>query len=230
MADGDQSGDICTVKIGMRPAHSNTTDTVLRTLQCLKKQIGEDVSLVSIRTDDGPHRASLTFHLKSASGAKWEEEMVRKVVTKALADTLVPQSAKRCVPHAVMNRQWMYIDRRFDEFTSGLENFIAVAEANKHGGFMYCPCVDCKNIVNYAHSSVIHSHLLRAGFMPSYYCWTKHGERGVMMEDNEEEEEDDDGYPNFPEYDDTAEGNEDNEVEDQEAPDEPADDDLGRAI
>ncbi|KAK1670451.1 hypothetical protein QYE76_058610 [Lolium multiflorum] len=114
-----------------------------------------------------------------------------------------------------MNRQWMYIDRRFDEFTSGLENFIAVAEANKHGGFMYCPCVDCKNIVNYAHSSLIHSHLLRAGFMPSYYCWTKHGERGVMMEDNEEEEEDDDGYPNFPEYGDTAEGNEDNEVEDQ---------------
>ncbi|KAK1646192.1 hypothetical protein QYE76_063997 [Lolium multiflorum] len=130
---------------------------------------------------------------------------------------------------STMNRQWMYIDRRFDEFTSGLENFIAVAEANKHGGFMYCPCVDCKNIVNYAHSSVIHSHLLRAGFMPSYYCWTKHGERGVMMEENEEEEEDDDGYPNFPEYDDTAEGNEDNEVEDQEAPDEPADD-LGRAI
>ncbi|KAK1631148.1 hypothetical protein QYE76_005463 [Lolium multiflorum] len=129
-----------------------------------------------------------------------------------------------------MNRQWMYIDRRFDEFTSGLDNFIAVAEANKHGGFIYCPCVDCKNIVNYAHSSVIHSHLLREGFMPSYYCWTKHGERGVMMEDNEEEEEDDDGYPNFPEYDDTAEGNEDNEVEDQEAPDEPADDDLGRAI
>ncbi|KAK1647218.1 hypothetical protein QYE76_065023 [Lolium multiflorum] len=66
--------------------------------------------------------------------------------------------------------------------------------------------------------------------MPSYYCWTKHGERGVMMEDNDEEEEDDDGYPNSPEYDDTAEGNEDNEVEDQEAPDEPADDDLGRAI
>ena len=129
-----------------------------------------------------------------------------------------------------MNRQWMYIDRRFDEFTAGLDNFMAVAEANKHGGFMYCPCVDCKNTVNYARSSLIHSHLLRSGFMPSYYCWTKHGERGVMMEDNDEEEEDDDGYPNFPEYDDTAEGNEDNEVEDQEAPDEPADDDLGRAI
>ncbi|KAM0846372.1 hypothetical protein ACQ4PT_055707 [Festuca glaucescens] len=134
-----------------------------------------------------------------------------------------------------MNRQWMYIDRRFDEFTSGLSNFIAVAEANKHGGFMYCPCVDCKNVVNYSSSSTIHSHLLRSGFMPQYNCWTKHGERGVMMEDNEEEE-DDDSYPMFPEYGDTAkggffpsEGNEDNEAEDQEAPDEPADD-LGRAI
>nr|XP_051212532.1 uncharacterized protein LOC127330319 [Lolium perenne] len=129
-----------------------------------------------------------------------------------------------------MNRQWMYIDRRFDEFTSGLDNFMAVAEANKHGGFMYCPCVDCKNTVNYAHSSLIHSHLLRSGFMPSYYCWTKHGERGVMMEDNDEEEEDDDGYPNFPNTMISAEGNEDNEVEEQEAPDEPTDDDLGRAI
>ncbi|KAK1677863.1 hypothetical protein QYE76_038711 [Lolium multiflorum] len=66
--------------------------------------------------------------------------------------------------------------------------------------------------------------------MPIYYCWTKHGERGVMMEDNEEEEEeDDDSYPMFPEYNE-AEGNEDNEAEDQEAPNEHAVDDLGRAI
>jgi hypothetical protein len=47
----------------MRPARSNTTDTVLRTLQCLKDQMGEGVSLVSMTTD-GPHRASLTLHLK----------------------------------------------------------------------------------------------------------------------------------------------------------------------
>jgi hypothetical protein len=33
--------------------------------------------------------------------------------------------------------------------------------------------------------------------MPSYNCWTKHGERGVMMKDDEEEEEDDDMYPNY---------------------------------
>ena len=122
-----------------------------------------------------------------------------------------------------MNRQWMYIDRRFDEFTSGLSNFIAVAEANKWGGFMYCPCVNCQNVVNYSSSSTIHTHLLRSGFMRHYNCWTKHGERGVMMEDNEEED-DDDNYPMFAEYGDTAkrdcfpsEGNEDNEAEDQEA-------------
>ena len=41
--------------------------------------------------------------------------------------------------------------------------------------------------------------------MPHYSVWTKHGERGVMMEDNKEEE-DDDNYPMFPEYSDTATG------------------------
>ncbi|KAM0921079.1 hypothetical protein ACQ4PT_007000 [Festuca glaucescens] len=99
-AEGDQSGEICTVKIAMRPARRNTTDTVLTTLRCLKDQMGEDVSLVSMTTD-GPHRPSLTLHLKSASGAKWEEKTVREAVTKAVADTLVPQFAKRGVPHAM---------------------------------------------------------------------------------------------------------------------------------
>ena len=41
--------------------------------------------------------------------------------------------------------------------------------------------------------------LIQSGFMPNYNCWTKHGERGVMMEDSEEEE-DDDNYHMFPEY------------------------------
>ncbi|KAK1660667.1 hypothetical protein QYE76_048826 [Lolium multiflorum] len=41
-----------------------------------------------------------------------------------------------------------------------------------------------------------------------YNCWTKHGERGVMMEDNEEEEEDHDMYPN---YGDTATGHDEDE-------------------
>jgi hypothetical protein len=72
--------------------------------------------------------------------------------------------------------------------------------------------------------------------MPHYNGWTKHGEKGVIMEDNEEEE-DDDNYPMFTEYGNTAKGdcfpsednNEDNEAKDQEASDEHADD-LGPAI
>jgi hypothetical protein len=35
--------------------------------------------------------------------------------------------------------------------------------------------------------------------MYGYNCWTKHGERGVIIEDNEEEE-DVDNCPEFPEY------------------------------
>ena len=62
--------------------------------------------------------------------------------------------------------------------------------------------------------------------MPHYTVWTKHGERGVMMEDNKEEEDDDNYHPMYPEHGDTAAG----EAEDQEAPDDVPDDDLRRVI
>jgi hypothetical protein len=65
---------------------------------------------------------------------------------------------------------------------------------------MCCPCVDCGNKKEYSSWKILHSHLLQKGFMLSYNCWTKHGERGVIMEDNEEEEDDD----MYPEYGDTA--------------------------
>jgi hypothetical protein len=94
---------------------------------------------------------------------------------------------------------------------------------------MCCPCVDCENKKEYSSWKILHSHLLRKGFMPSYNCWTKYGERGVIMEDNEEEEDDD----MYPEYGDTAMGEAEaegtEEAEDEEASDEP-DDDLRRAI
>ena len=90
-----------------------------------------------------------------------------------------------------MNRQWMYGNRHTSEFITGLHNFIGVAEANSQNGFICCPCVNCRNQKDYSSSKTLHSHLLQYGFMPSYNCWTKHGERGVMMEDNEEEENDD---------------------------------------
>jgi hypothetical protein len=67
--------------------------------------------------------------------------------------------------------------------------------------------------------------------MSGYNVWTKHRERGVMMEDDDEEENADDNYRSmFHEYADTT--MEDNEEEDQgeeREPDEPADD-LGRVI
>ena len=103
-----------------------------------------------------------------------------------------------------INRQWTYSNWRTSKYIEGLHNFLNVAEANKQNGFMYCPCPVCEN-ENYTNSKTLHLHLLEKGFMPHYNVWTKHGERGVIMEDNEEEE-DDDNYPMFPEYGDTATG------------------------
>jgi len=67
---------------------------------------------------------------------------------------------------------------------------------------------------------------LEEGFMDGYYCWTKHGERGVMMEENEEEE-DNDTYPTFTADGDTPMG--EDEAEEEPNDDEP-NDDFGRAI
>jgi hypothetical protein len=65
--------------------------------------------------------------------------------------------------------------------------------------------------------------------MVGYNCWTKHGERGVMMEDGEEEENDDNYRQMFPEYDDTAIEDSEEEGGDERASVEPADD-LSRVI
>jgi hypothetical protein len=59
--------------------------------------------------------------------------------------------------------------------------------------------------------------------MSGYNYWTKHGERGVMMEDGEEENHD--NYRQmFPEYDDTAMEDSEEEGGDERASVEPADD------
>ena len=121
----------------------------------------------------------------------------------------------------------MYGNRRASGFREGMRSFLVVAEANKRrDGFMGCPCVKCRNEKDYSSSKVIQSHLLRSGFMSDYNVWTKHGERGVMMEDGDEEENDDNYRSMFPEYADTA--MEDNEEEggEERAADEP-NDDLG---
>ena len=117
-----------------------------------------------------------------------------------------------------MNRQWMYGSRVSGAFVNGLRDFLLVADANKQNGFVVCPCSVCKNQKDYSSKETLHLHLLR------------HGERGVIMEDNEEE--DDDNYPGFPEYGDAFMGEGEGEGEgeaEEEAHDEPVDQ-LGRTI
>jgi hypothetical protein len=131
-----------------------------------------------------------------------------------------------------MSHPWMYGDRRTADYREGVHYFRDASEANKHsGGFIFCPCVECQNEKNHTSSRVIQSHLIRSGFMAGYNVWTKHGERGVMMEDDDKEENNDVNYRSmFPEYADTAmEDNEDEGQGEEWAPDEPTDD-LGRVI
>jgi hypothetical protein len=81
------------------------------------------------------------------------------------------------------------IDHRSKEFNAGMHYFLGVAEANKQDGFMCCPCAVCMNLKEYLCSRTLHTHLLKSGFIPNYICWTKHGERRVLMDDGEEDEE-----------------------------------------
>ena len=94
-----------------------------------------------------------------------------------------------------MNWQWMYGNRCTSEYIEGVHNFLAVAEANKLNSFMCCSCPSCGNTRSYSDSKTLHTHLLYKGFMPHYNVWTKHGERGVIMEDIKEEEDDDNYVP-----------------------------------
>ena len=94
-----------------------------------------------------------------------------------------------------MSRQWMYMaDQRSKEFMDDVHEFIEAAEKHKYGGFVRWPCKFCKNERDYSSSRTIHSHLFNSDFMLNYYVWTKHGERGIMLDNNEEEE---DRIPNF---------------------------------
>nr|CAE01994.2 OSJNBb0033G08.10 [Oryza sativa Japonica Group] len=124
-----------------------------------------------------------------------------------------------------MDRQWMYADWRSKEFIEGVHYFLRVAEANKRNGFTCCPCNKCKNQKEYSVSRTIHFHLFESGFMPSYNCWTSHGEQGVEMEEGEVE---DNNLPDWAQYA-GFEGNQTGEV-DRDAGDNDAADDLGQML
>nr|AAT85151.1 putative polyprotein [Oryza sativa Japonica Group] len=124
-----------------------------------------------------------------------------------------------------MDRQWMYADRRSKEFIDGVHYFLRVAEANRQRGFICCPCNKCKNQKEYSASRTIYFHLFESGFMPSYNCWTSHGEQGVEMEEDEVE---DDNIPDFAQYD----GFEENQTGEEEIAADGNDiaDDLGQML
>jgi hypothetical protein len=76
----------------------------------------------------------------------------------------------------------MYSDKRISSnYIRGVNRFLQVAESNRpSSGFIICPCKKRKNKKN--------DHLFKWGFMPNYFVWTKHGERGVIMEYDEEDD------------------------------------------
>jgi hypothetical protein len=90
-----------------------------------------------------------------------------------------------------MNRQRMNADRRSPEDIAGMQDFLEVAKANNNPhGFMCCPCSLCRNNKDYSDWETLHLQLIKNGFMANYVLWTKHSERGVVMEENEDEEDD----------------------------------------
>ncbi|ONM28894.1 Putative transcription factor bHLH041 [Zea mays] len=99
--------ELCTLKIAVirSPSPCNMTDVVVRTLQCLKEQIGDGVSLVAMSTSGGGGGGAgptttttggkkgspgdvLTLQIKSPGGTDWEEEPVKDAVAKVVADAL----------------------------------------------------------------------------------------------------------------------------------------------
>jgi hypothetical protein len=63
--------------------------------------------------------------------------------------------------------------------------FLEVAKTNKNlKGFMCCPCSVCRKDNDYSDWGTLHLHLIKNGFMENYVLWTRHCERGVVMEDS----------------------------------------------
>src|SRR3954464_10737975 len=141
-------------------------------------------------------------------------------------ELVIPLFTLPCYLIQMNGREWMYGDRRVPGYMKGVDKFIDMATANKENDFICCPC---RNNKEYSSSKIIRGHLIMKGFMPNYNCWTKHGERGVMMKDGEEEDDDNNYHHMFPEYSDTAMEDNGEERGEERASDEPADE-LGRVI
>ena len=82
-----------------------------------------------------------------------------------------------------MDRSWMYRRLTPDgyinlEFAEGVQHFIEYASsqpAYMDGLKIRCPCKKCKHRC-YLPTEEVHLHILKKGFVPNYFEWTRHGE------------------------------------------------------
>jgi hypothetical protein len=79
-----------------------------------------------------------------------------------------------------MNRGWMYSPKAGNmDFVDGVDSFVQTAKAYKNlqdDGYVYCPCIDCKNQKQFGNVEQVLFHLLFRRFMTNYQVWNKHGE------------------------------------------------------
>ena len=72
----------------------------------------------------------------------------------------------------------MTLSRTSDEYSQGVEEFVAAAIKFKNdtGSHIRCPCCDCNNMRFPSTISELKNHLIRRGFVNGYTRWTWHGE------------------------------------------------------
>ena len=92
----------------------------------------------------------------------------------------------------IMNRSWMYGDRRDRVYQDGVTEFCNAALEHQRLSkepLIFCPCRDCGNVKRWADINKIEEHLFRRGFKPDYETWYWHGEKLIPYRDCNEHEE-----------------------------------------
>ena len=76
--------------------------------------------------------------------------------------------------------------RTCNGYLTRLKSFIIVAEAaksNQRKSGIWCPCVNCENVLQFRSALDVYAHLIIRGFMADYKYWNKHGEGGLNDQD-----------------------------------------------
>jgi len=75
-----------------------------------------------------------------------------------------------------MDKTWMDMPRKTDEYIKGVDSFLEFAFSNSaKGNKILCPCKVCKNCC-WRVSDVVCKHLICEGFTDGYITWLNHGE------------------------------------------------------